>query len=1159
MSIDTLGIRSKAEKIGPDSYSPSQAIADSVEECVIDGESFYRLQHVDRIEPFFMSLVSSEDHWAFIASNGALSCGRGNPSGGVFPYYPSDTLLALRESTGPRTILHVCRKGRWIRWEPLRPQEVGTGIERNLYKNRLGSRIIFEEMHSRLGLVFRYQWSLSPRFGFVRTVDLENLDSYEKDVELLDGVRNILPWGLDPRFQLRFSNLGDAYKRAERGPHGIGVFSLSGIPTDRAQPNESLMASIAWSTGFSEPTILLSDRQLAHFRNRGRVSQEYDVRGCKGHYLIAADFVLGAYRKHSWRTIVDGCKDACDLTGLAHTLDTTSTIEQLLDEDVARGEESLQSYASTADGLQACRDGRRAGRHLSNVLFNIMRGGIPVSGYTIERDGFREHLHLRNPDVHDFFAHMLEKMAPVMSIQDLSATAIASTDPDFIRIAAEFLPLTLARRHGDPTRPWNSFDINPRTPQGNRRIGYEGNWRDIFQNWEALACSFPHLLRGMILRFVNSSTVDGYNPYRISESGFDWERPDEDETWANYGYWGDHQIVYLWKLLEKAQAMVPQQLGDLLTDRAACVYADIPYRIRDFAKLAQTPLTTIDYDVTVEKEILSRIESGGTDGLLVRDQTNEIHRVSLLEKLLLTACVKLCNFIPDAGVWLNTQRPEWNDAQNGLAGIGASLVTTSYLRGYLVFLRQRLEELPPDEFMLSEEVATLVDRLTSVLSENAGEGSREMPGHERHLMVSQLQGIAEGHRAAVYRRFTGRRLPVSSGQIASLLGNAIELLTKTLRRSRRSDGLYHSFTRVAFGQNSILVEPLEEMLEGQVAILESGMLAPREACDLLTALRSSHLYRSDQNSYLLYPDRDVPGFLEKNSLSIDRGRIAALVERLAGPESGGLLRQDVNGRVHFKGTLKTIDELNVAVDEWNQRNPHKSVTPEERIELCSAWEETFSHRFYIGRATRFFAYEGLGSIYWHMVSKLALAVARQCIAAREINDPAFESLLSQFREINEGMWLEKSAGSYGAFPTDPYSHTPAHAGAQQPGMTGQVKEDILTRLLELGVRIQDGRIRFDPCLLRDSEYLETEEVLRYHSLNSGLEILPIPAGSVAFTVCQVPVLYRKGTSAAALKVLYSNGDVRLSDTPELTAQESGDVFARTGGIVRIEVTLEEQR
>ncbi|MFO0264795.1 MAG: hypothetical protein ACK53V_24465, partial [Planctomycetota bacterium] len=130
------------------------------------------------------------------------------------------------------------------------------------------------------------------------------------------------------------------------------------------------------------------------------------------------------------------------------------------------------------------------------------------------------------------------------------------------------------------------------------------------------------------------------------------------------------------------------------------------------------------------------------------------------------------------------------------------------------------------------------------------------------------------------------------------------------------------------------------------------------------------------------------------------------------------------------------------------------------------WEQTFEHRKYAGRSSSFFAYEGLGSIYWHMVSKLSYAVARQCLEASRAGSPMFSRLAAQFRDIFEGMWLHKSPETYGAIPTDPYSHTPAHAGAQQPGMTGQVKEDLLTRLLELGVVIESGRVAFHPVLLR---------------------------------------------------------------------------------------------
>ena len=56
---------------------------------------------------------------------------------------------------------------------------------------------------------------------------------------------------------------------------------------------------------------------------------------------------------------------------------------------------------------------------------------------------------------------------------------------------------------------------------------------------------------------------------------------------------------------------------------------------------------------------------------------------------------------------------------------------------------------------------------------------------------------------------------------------------------------------------------LYEMLEGQVAILSSGLLSGEESLLLLESLRHSQLYRPDQHSYILYPDRKLPGFSRK--------------------------------------------------------------------------------------------------------------------------------------------------------------------------------------------------------------------------------------------------------------------------------------------------------
>ena len=73
--------------------------------------------------------------------------------------------------------------------------------------------------------------------------------------------------------------------------------------------------------------------------------------------------------------------------------------------------------------------------------------------------------------------------------------------------------------------------------------------------------------------------------------------------------------------------------------------------------------------------------------------------------------------------------------------------------------------------------------------------------------------------------------------------------------------------------------------------------------------------------------------------------------------------------------------------------------------------------------------------------------------------------------------MHKPPTLYGAFPTDPYSHTPEGKGAQQPGMTGQVKEDIISRFGELGVFVEDGTLLFDPCMLRKEEFISNPRQL----------------------------------------------------------------------------------
>ena len=157
-----------------------------------------------------------------------------------------------------------------------------------------------------------------------------------------------------------------------------------------------------------------------------------------------------------------------------------------------------------------------------------------------------------------------------------------------------------------------------------------------------------------------------------------------------------------------------------------------------------------------------------------------------------------------------------------------------------------------------------------------------------------------------------------------------------------------------------------------------------------------------------------------------------------------LFDEDDTGHLHFRPELVNA----VALDEFLERlevdRAHRSVIHE-------VYEQVFSHHQFTGRSGSMYGYEGLGSIYWHMVAKLLLAVQEAYWSAIDEDQSDVDRLAAAYRRIRAGLGFQKDPLTYGAIPTDCYSHTPMHAGAQQPGMTGQVKEEVLTRLGELGI------------------------------------------------------------------------------------------------------------
>jgi hypothetical protein len=1129
-------------------------------QTTLNGEDFYQIANYDRMRPFFMTLVSGSDHWMFISSTGALTAGRGNPDLALFPYLTDDKIHDSADVTGSKTLLRVRQRGRDLLWEPFSNAYRGVyGIQRCLYKSFYGNKLLFEEYNVDLGLTFRYEWSNSHRFGFVRRAWLCNCGSGAVRVTLLDGIQNLMPCGAGSRFQLEYSTLLDAYKKNEFVPEtGLGLFTLSSIPIDRPEPAEALRTTTVWSSGLRPRAILLSSVQIERFRNGLPLAQQTDVRAERGAYLVCAELTLRRSQTADWWIVADVNRGPTDVAEINQLFRAPARLRRLVKTDVARGTQELERIVCAADGLQKTAEPLRNARHFANVLFNVMRGGIFLDGYALDATDLRAFITHANAAVASRHGGFFRRLRPGTTCARMVSLAAATGDRQLERICREYLPLTFSRRHGDPSRPWNRFSITTRDANGKRILNYEGNWRDLFQNWEALAVSFPGFAEAMICKFVNASTADGYNPYRVTRDGIDWEAVDPRDPWSFIGYWGDHQIIYLLKLLEILQRHEPATLRTFLT-RAFFSYANVPYRIKPYEMLLRDPKDTVAFDQQAEDLVQQRVKAVGADGKLSWDKHGDVRLVNLTEKLLVPLLAKLSNFIPGAGIWLNTQRPEWNDANNALVGNGVSMVTLYYLRRHLAFLAELFQPLADTDIPISREVSRLLLAVDRVLSRHRHLLQGKISDRQRRGVLDDLGRAGSHYREGLYQRgFSGRTDTVRVSNLLKFFSQAQDWIDHTIEANRRSDGLYEAYNLICLDRTSgIEVRRLYLMLEGQVAALSSGGLSPERSLEVLEALRESALFRPDQYSYLLYPDRPLPRFLEKNNLPRRALAKSTLLRKLVVDGNRLLVERDTRGGLHFNGSIRNAGDVRQKLAQLAAAGYAPLVRRDTPLVLA-LFEDVFNHQAFTGRSGTFFGYEGLGCIYWHMVSKLLLAAQESFFRAADSGaTPAIlKQLAACYYDIRVGIGDAKPAEVYGAFPMDPYSHTPGHTGARQPGLTGQVKEDILCRWGELGVFVQSTQLWFRPLLLRREEFLSAPADFEYWDVSGQQRRLRLKAGSLAFTYCQTPVIYQLGQKDS-LTIWHAEGPQRHQDVLRLDPETSRSVFERSSRIDRIVVSLAE--
>ncbi len=487
------------------------------------------------------------------------------------------------------------------------------------------------------------------------------------------------------------------------------------------------------------------------------------------------------------------------------------------------------------------------------------------------------------------------------------------------------------------------------------------------------------------------------------------------------------------------------------------------------------------------------------------------------------------------------------------------MVTLYHLRRYLDHLRSLVRSHLGSGVEMSTEVADLLQALTTAFATSTPQGTNITPEERKRLMDAVGRPFSD-YRKRVYEAGFSGSANVTPDAVVDLCDAALAHLDDTIRSSERSDGLYHSYNLIHFSADGTAasVEYLQEMLEGQVAVLSSGVLPAADRARVIDALFSSPMYRPDADSFMLYPARQLPSFLEKNVIPPDAVEGNPLLSALAAADETSIIVEDDDGLFRFNADFTNRDDVEEALDRLAAVDTWSGPVAAHREATLEVYERVFNHHAYTGRSGSMYGYEGIGSIYWHMVAKLLVAAQEAVLdAAREgAADETVTHLVDAYRRIRGGLGFNKSAAEFGAMPLDPYSHSPSHAGAQQPGMTGLVKEELLTRPLETGVRIAEGGIVFDPVLLRSGELTVASESWSVIDVDGTGRTVEVPAGGLGTSLCQVPVIVAPTDGASEIEVVMNDGTTRRIPGDRIDRDTSSLVFGRTGDVSLIRAFIE---
>ena len=223
---------------------------------------------------------------------------------------------------------------------------------------------------------------------------------------------------------------------------------------------------------------------------------------------------------------------------------------------------------------------------------------------------------------------------------------------------------------------------------------------------------------------------------------------------------------------------------------------------------------------------------------------------------------------------------------------------------------------------ISSELFNFFNDIYNSLNDNKTVLNSSVSDYDRKTIVDLLGKAGSNYRNTIYdNSFSGLKSAIGLKEIKDLTKLLLKYIDHSIDSNKRKDKLFHAYNLLTIEKDKLSISYLPEMLEGQVAVLSSGYLNSKQNLEVLDALKASKLFRDDQYSYILYPDKDLGLFLDKNNIPNSKINESNLLKEVLKDGNQQIVSKDCKGDYHFNCDFNNanglIDELNSLPEKYS--------------------------------------------------------------------------------------------------------------------------------------------------------------------------------------------------------------------------------------------------